>query len=315
MKVAVIPTGRTEWQGLAPALGRLFPGHDFYCLPTQAEVSSSPNQYPYAGITSHRLSEQSEREPPEAAADLVARAIQEAIGDRRRTAADLVIIIDDLELYNADQPERVVAVVRRAAQVHLESLGTTGIEARVRAALREKISFHLVAPTIEAWFFADQQALRNAGVTPDTNVVFDAATDPERFETNDPQYLAATEQDCTVLATLTSAKKKKLRPKWLGALSRGRHPKGYLQWLTRDPNAKGCTRYSETKSGGPALAALDWSAVFSDRPHGHLGYLRALIEDLEDGLGAEAKGGPFTPTAAKLTSRHTLPEAPILRNL
>lgn len=314
MKVAIIPTGRTEWQGLPSALGRLFPGHDFYCLPSQAEIDSNRDQYPYEGITSHRLSEQSEREPPEAAADLVARAIQEAIGDRRRTAADLVIIIDDLELANADQPDRVVAVVRRAAQVHLESLATTGMKDRARVALRDKISFHLVAPMIEAWFFADQQALRDAGVSPHTRVVFDAATDPERFETDDPQYLAATEQDCTVLATFTSAKKKKLRPKWLGALLRAHHPKGYLQWLTRDPNAKACTRYSETKHGGPALAGIQWPTLLK-RPDAHFSYLRALVEDLEDGLCTTPAGGPFQGSPAPLTSRTSIPEDAVLRNL
>ncbi|MCA9644837.1 MAG: hypothetical protein KC492_29310, partial [Myxococcales bacterium] len=55
MKVALLPTGRTEWHGLASALGRLFPAHDFYCLPTEAELQSAPDLFPYPGFTSAQL--------------------------------------------------------------------------------------------------------------------------------------------------------------------------------------------------------------------------------------------------------------------
>lgn len=42
MRIAILPTELTEWHGLGQALGRLFPNHAFYCLPTTAEVKSEP---------------------------------------------------------------------------------------------------------------------------------------------------------------------------------------------------------------------------------------------------------------------------------
>lgn len=38
MRVAVIPTGRAEWRALPQALQTLFPDHEFYAVPTEAEV-------------------------------------------------------------------------------------------------------------------------------------------------------------------------------------------------------------------------------------------------------------------------------------
>lgn len=40
MRLAILPTGRTEWHGLPGALGRLFPGHDLIALPSQQEIAS-----------------------------------------------------------------------------------------------------------------------------------------------------------------------------------------------------------------------------------------------------------------------------------
>lgn len=313
MRVAVLPTGRTEWHGLAPALGRLFPDHHFYCLPTENEVVSDPDHFPYNGITSLRLGEAHIACPPEAAANLLERAIQEALGDRHREAADLVIIVDDLELANMNQPGLVLDVVRSAANTHLAGLDGK-LQTNTRRVLQEKVSFHLVVPMIEAWLFGDPQALARAGLPPSTQPQLPSGIDLEAFQTMDPAYLAATPTDCSMLAGLPPKKQKKLRPKWFGA-QRDLHPKGYLQWLTLDASDKTCTRYSETEGGGPALAALDWSTVFANRPQAHLRYLRALIEDLEDGLGTAAQGGPYTPQAAPATSRHALPPHPILRNL
>lgn len=285
-------------------------------LPTpQAEIGSDRDHFPLDGITSVALTQNSVSNPPEAATTLVGRAVQEAIGDRRKTPADLVIILDDLELANAHQPSVVLDVVRSAAEVHVQGLGNPNHQAKARGALKDKISFHLVVPMVEAWFFGDPAALARAGVLANPAPQIPPGTDLEAFRTNDEAYGAASAEDCPGWAAQRKSQRKNLRPKWLGASDRTRHPKGYLQWPTRDPGAKGCTRYSETKSGFPALAGLDRSAVFTGRPQGHLSYLRALIEDLEDGLGTNAAGHPFTPTAAPLTSRHNLPSTPILRNL
>ena len=60
MRIAILPTGETEWIGLSQAFQRLFPEHDFYCLPTKVERDSNPGMYPYNGFTSHRLQEKHE---------------------------------------------------------------------------------------------------------------------------------------------------------------------------------------------------------------------------------------------------------------
>ncbi len=162
MRVALLPTGRTEWHGLAIALQRLFRAHEFYALPEPTVFHSMRG--PFNGFTSSTLTERHEREYlPESALELVGLAAREALGDgAHREAADDVVVIDDLELANRHQPDRAVRVFRRAVEHHLE--GLQGTRKRTETALRERVSFHLVVPMIEAWFFGDPQALRRAGV-------------------------------------------------------------------------------------------------------------------------------------------------------
>jgi hypothetical protein len=260
------------------------------------------------------LTEEQEANPPESARELVVRAAQEALGDRRREAADLVLVVEDVELKNQHQPERVVSILRKAVEKHLEELDRTGSHERTRAALRDKVSFHLVAPMIEAWLFADPQALVRAGVSAETPVYFSEETDPEAFKTEDGAYLAATEADCPALAALPAKKKKAYRPKWLGSMPRERHPKGYLQWLCRAPADRSCTRYAETEGGGPALAGIRWEILVS-RPDAHFAFLRALIEDLEDGLGGPSANGPVGGVVSNLTARSCVPRDAVLRNI
>ncbi|WP_428265423.1 hypothetical protein [Haliangium sp.] len=295
-------------------MGRLFPGHEFYMLPTTRESVSYPDRFPYPGFTSVELTSGHEQAPPESARALVVRAAQEALGDRRRAAADLVLVVDDIELENAAQPERVVAVMRKAVEVHLSGLGQAQVQDKTRQRLRDRVSFHLLAPMIEAWFFADRRALTRAGVPAEATVCFDEATDPEAFETADGRYLNATEADCPTLAALPLQKKKKLRPKWLGVLPRERHPKGYLQWLCRVPNARSCTGYSESEDGGAALANIRWEVLFA-RADTHFGFLRALVEDLEDGLGCPSALGPVVGAVSRLTARSNAPRDAVLRNI
>jgi hypothetical protein len=279
VKIAILPTGRTECAGLPAALQRLFPGNTFYAVAIPEDEESSR---PYDGFTSFELTEVHETTPPEAARLLVEAAAQEALGDRRREAADLVIVLDDLELANAGQPERVTRVFRRAVECHLEELRHQGkIRAKTEDILRARVSFHLVVPMIEAWFFADRSALTVAGVPPQAAVVVEP--DLEMFCTNHLAYLGATEKDCPCLPSRPD-QNKKYRPKWLGTLSRERHPKGYLQWLCIDGAAKNCTRYSESVSGGDALKGLRWEALLT-RPGSPFRYLRALLADISGALG------------------------------
>jgi hypothetical protein len=322
MRVALLPTGRTEWNGLPTALRCLFPQHDFYAIPSEAEVQSEPAHFPYDGFTSLRLSLVHEQTPPDAAMKLIARAAQEALGDRHRRPADLVLIVDDLELNNRDQPNMVLRVMRAAAHQHLSRLRAESNDTtyrRATEALRNQISFHLIAPMIEAWFFADPHALSLAGVREDVTVNFASNTDPEDFYTDDLDYRAATQDDCPALLQTPESKRKKLRPKWLGDGDRRRHPKGYLQWLCRDAQSKNCTTYHETRNGGGALQGLRWSTVLQ-RPDTHLGFLRALLDDLAHTLGQPLADdlaiGPPHPLMCKYWSGEAEGQGPLLlRNL
>jgi hypothetical protein len=64
MRVAVLPTGRLEWSGLPEALSRLFPGHSFTALPSQAEVDADPSCFPMPGFTGSTLTVAHELSPP-----------------------------------------------------------------------------------------------------------------------------------------------------------------------------------------------------------------------------------------------------------
>ncbi len=304
-----------EWSGLPAALGRIFPDHDFFAVPTPQEIESNPERFPYDSFTSCLLTPAHELDPPEAARQLVSRAAQEALGDRRREAADIVIVLDDLELVNAAQPDRVTSVFRNAVQLHLADphiLGNTYTYGRTVAALKERVSFHLIVPMVEAWLFADPHALAVAGVSSAAQVL--AEPDLEAFETEDEAYLAATEADCPCWM---STRRKKYRPKWLGTLARERHPKGYLQWLCLDGSARSCTTYNESTSGSEALRDLTWSDVLS-RTGAPMRYLRALLADLSFTLGPPSNLAPITedPDPPIPSTRLSVrPRDRVLRNL
>ncbi|HSJ99630.1 MAG TPA: hypothetical protein VK932_00260 [Kofleriaceae bacterium] len=306
MKIALLPTGRTEWHGLPIALQRLFPAHEFYGLPEEGVFRSTG---PFDGFTSSTLTERHEGEYlPERARDLVERAAQEALGDgSRREAADVVVVLDDLELANRHQPDRVLRVFRRAVERHLEDL--QGARARTAQALRERVSFHLIVPMIEAWFFGDPQALRRAGV-PDGVEPFLDNPDPENFLTTlDVRYVGATEAACP--CWVARGKKKADCPKWLGR-QRERHPKGYLQWLCHDGNAKNCTTYDESSGGAEALKGLEWGTLL-DNPG--LRYLGALLEYLAHALREQAPPMQSRGDPPPVTSLSGRPRNNVLRNL
>ena len=306
-RIALLPTGRTEWNGLPEALLRLFPGHDFYSLPTRKEVDSYPDRFPAQGFTSNPLASTHETDPPETALDLIARAAQAALGDRAVEPADAVVVIEDLELLNDHQSDRVVRVFRRAVEMHLSRL--QGARAATEKALLDRVSFHLVVPMIEAWLFGDPSALTNAGLPKNSRPSL-SVPDLEDFQTEDEAYLAATESDCP--CWVSNGKKRKRRPKWLGNLRRARHPKGYLQWLCREGSHKDCTTYDETVGGSRALAGITWETLLA---RGGLHYLRALVGDIAEVLEQTPTVGYLTETDPPLTSLLRRPRSPVLRNL
>lgn len=299
MRVAFLPTGRTEWHGLPRAFGRLFPGHQFEVVPSAIEVADHGDRYPLDGFTSCRLTAAHMTKPPEAATLLVERAAMVLMDP---DPPDLLVILDDLELANRDQPEQVVAVFRAAVERHV--MDPDPRRRRSRARLAERASFHLIAPMVEAWFFGDPAALATAGVAEPHHLRADRSL--EQFETGDIGYLAASDHDCPGwLARRQSSQ----RPKWLGA-DRIYHPKGYLQWLTRDPEARNCTRYRESDGGANALAGIDWMALLAQP---EMNFLNALCDDIAYELGAEYR--PPSNVVPVVTSLARRPHDNLLRNI
>ena len=299
MRVAFLPTGRTEWHGLPRAFGRLFRGHEFEVVPSATEVADHGDRYPLDGFTSCRLSAAHLAKPPEAATLLVQRAAAPLMD---RDPPDLLVVLDDLELANRDQPEHVVRVFRAAVEQHVTDPDPR--RRRARTPLAERASFHLVAPMIEAWFFGDPAALATAGVSAPHHLM--GGLSLEEFATGDIGYLAACEADCP---GWQARKQRSKRPKWL-ADDRMHHPKGYLQWLTRDAAAGTCTRYRESEDGAAALATIDWTAL---KAQPGMNFLNALCEDIAYELRA-----PYTPPASVVpvaTSLARRPKDNFLRNV
>lgn len=299
MRVAFLPTGRTEWHGLPRAFARLFPGHDFEVVPSPIEVASHGDRYPLDGFTSCRLTAAHMAKPPEAATLLVERAAMLLMD---RDPPDLLVILDDLELANRDQPEQVVQVFRSAVKQHIT--GPDPRRQRARARLADHASLHLVAPMIEAWFFADPAALATAGVTTPHHLLTDRSL--EQFATGDIGYLAASEDDCP---GWQAKRQRSHRPKWL-SVDRMYHPKGYVQWLTRDPAARTCTRYIESDGGAEALATIDWTALQAQPA---MNFLNALCEDVAYELRVPYQApASVVPVVTSLAER---PQDNLLRNV
>ena len=308
MRVAILPTGRMELLGVPSALKALFPKHDFYSISKRPDDEEPLDSFTSSGKPII---------PTEANGNvdkLVQQMAAELVPGRGGGSPDLLVMLEDLEPVNAHQPAVVVQVFRDAMARHVEQLrvGAPRLAGKVEEALRLKASFHLAAPMIEAWLFADPNGPGNAGVPPERLPPnWETARDPEDFLTRDPVYLADDCSACTAWRALPPKRQKEHKPQWHRA-QRDLHPKAFLAWLCRDPAEKKCSQYRETHEGAKALRILDWMAVL--RCPEHCTYLRALVEDLADGLGEELAlpvGGHVSP----LTSHRERRESPMLRNI
>lgn len=301
MRIALITTGKTEIRGFPPALKRLFPGHEF------VGVEEVPDR-PFRGFTSGRLPL-----PAEVVPTAVDRLVSEAaalVDPDCEQRYDVAIILDDLELANRDQPGVVVEVVRAAALRHL---GAYSREPRRHAALSEafrtRVSFHIVRPMIESWFFGAPTALSKLGVPAIPYHIRQG--DHEDFESTDRNYVSADESDCPRWLRFRDRGD---RPKWIGAgTDRVFHPKGYIQWLMLNGSHPCCTDYTEAHAGAGALAALDWGRLLQSS---HCAtFARALVSDLASALGQGPAVASWRGVEAQETGVHVVRQAPVLRNI
>ncbi len=201
--------------------------------------------------------------------ELAKAMVAEAIAGKKGEAADLVIVVDDVELGNLGQ-EAVIAEHFCAAvnRVIAEKNHDANTEDRLRRELKTKCSFHLLKPMVEAYLFGDSAALGLAGVPNGVNPCLVHPTDVEQFESNDSLWMPICQAE-------NAQKQLQNKHWWRNEL----HPKRYLEHLTE----RGHVTYEETTHGKDALIALDWNQVPKCQPDTPI--VRSLFEDLSDWFG------------------------------
>lgn len=301
-RVAIVPTGEMEQRGLPAALSSLFPCHDFISVPASPCSSFTSDASGTASLPQQRLPK------PSVAERLVQQAAFACAGGRRGGAADFAIIIDDLEVPNLEQPDVVVDHMRQAARHHVDRIREIDrISAEETAGiLKDRVSFHLASPMIEAWLLADPGGAKRAGAHP-------RLLPPQLEPHCDPEFLRIV--DACFLHDEGGYLPDNVKPAWLKKSNvRPHHAKAYLSWLCLDPEVRGATRYQESGTGAAALGGLNWPAVFPDATP-RMPFLSALINDLSAALGVQPQGLPPTLTGAQLTCISRRPREHVLRNL
>ncbi len=268
--IGLITTGQCEHRALASSLQRVLADRD-------VEVRSL-YAAPIESLTSGRVSYPAPvSRAPTLADKLVDRIAAEV---SRRGGCDFVIAVDDLELPNVPVPQNVTRLVRDAV---LRSLGSTPTHAAVER-FRDRCSFHLLCPMLEAYFYGEPAALTRAGAR--RPAILDPGRHLEAFRSADLFYMGPLDE---------------AGHDWRTS-DRGAHPKRYLRFLA-EPG-----RYKETDGGCAALRELDWARVFAYQPPG-IAFARSLFDDLADALGVPS---PFPGPVHPLTARK--PDG-VLRNL
>lgn len=249
--IGLITTGQCEHLALPDSLTRMFAGYGVeFCALFRGPADS---------LTSCFVSYPAPRSKAPSVADrLVQRMAAEL---ERRDGPDLVIAVDDLELENVNTPDHVTGVVRDSVA---RATGEVPTHSQL-AQFRDRCSFHLLCPMVEAYFYGEPDALGRAGVNAGYSAhLVDAHL--EDFTSGDMAYIAHG--------------------------GNVKHPKHYLKFLSQDT-------YKETRGGKSALATLDWAQVFARQPPG-LAFAHALFEDVADTVGVAS---PFLGTAHPATER------------
>lgn len=249
-------------------------------------------------VTTRPLPGLTHGQAPDRAMQLLADAIvEEAITGKKRGQgpADLVIAVCDVELGNLGKEPIILSHLRSALEKRLDR-HEQGARARHRATLREKCSFHLLRPMVEAVFFGDPAALSRSGVSA-THPPLLRSLDVEEFESVDPNW----HSECVE----ANDRKRLDGVHWW---EEARHPKRYLAHLIQRSGSK---VYDELDQGVAALCGLHWPTVTNIQPSP---FLRALFDDLASWFGVPNPLGFGKPSP--LTSlTPTSPPDRWLRNL
>lgn len=293
-RIRFIVTGDLERTALVPALRRLFPpdadGDRAEWLPTRKTGAG----------TSMRLRADIMDKGMKALAKAM---VAEAWGGEDGRPADLIVVVDDVELHNFDQQPLVCASFRAAVELELATRATamrgTGRSIdELRMRVRERCSFHLLCPMVEAYLFPDHAALVTAGCAATVEPRLVRPHDCEDFESCDPAW-----------SPTCHTKNERMAASGYPWWQEQRHAKHYLEHLVEQSGGW----YNETHAGRRAFETLDWSQVPSNSGYP---FVRALLEDLADffvvphPLGNAALSSPLT-YPGKQVDRRTL----LLRNM
>jgi hypothetical protein len=295
--IALIVTGDLEREGMKASLEAVFPDVDF-----RVEQVSPITSSPLSLLPQERVLKKDN--PAWRLVDRLWRSVTKLRSPDDITAADYAMAIDDIELCNLrphGDPSHITALVRTVAQRFLDDRYPDPTEREFGAqALREKCSFHLLSPMIEAYFFGEQAALHRAGV-PEGRPVLRKAGDLEDFQAEDPAYAAP-----------SSVLWQQQRAKRLGGglrLDPDRHPKDYLSFL-RDAHTPSPR---EKVRGADALKPLAWPGLTTNPAE--LPFLRALFEDIAEALGTSSPLGDGTASPLTWPVRNVDRSTLTLRNL
>lgn len=265
VRIKLIVTGDMEKAALHKSLQQFFPdirnGEEvLWDTPRKVQcVTSSPLRPLTAGTL-----------PSNPMIELAKAMFAETFSSKTgQNEADLVIVVDDVELGNLDQ-EAMIAEHFRAAVNEVFRLKNHDLktETRLRNELQRKCSFHLLKPMVEAYLFGDLNALSLAGVSNGVNPCLVHPTDVEQFESSDSLWLPICHAE-------NAKKQQQNKPWWCNE----RHPKRYLEHLTE----RGQEIYEETKHGKNALIGLDWRKV--PKCQTDISIIRSLFDDISDWFG------------------------------
>jgi hypothetical protein len=264
--IALITTGECEHRALGASLQRAFEVAELELV--------QPFQRPVPSITSNYLSYPGPASGGTQVDKLVASMMATL---ERRDAPDFVIAVDDLELPNVVTAHHVTQLVSDAMR---RALGATPTHQQLTR-VRERCSFHLLCPMLEAYFFGEPAALVRAGAR--QPAILNPSHHLEDFLADgDMAFITASE----------------VRGHDWRTPDRFRHPKRYLKFLI-DPNDAKLVSYKESRDGVQALETLGWAQVFAYQPPG-IAFARSLFDDIADALRVP---NPFPGECHRLTAR------------
>lgn len=287
LHIKLIVTGDMEKSSLHTSLKKHFPGNKN----GQEVIWDEPRKLHCA--TSRPLEEN--KSPSQPMQDLAQAMISEALTGKTGTPADLVLVIDDVELANFGREGIIASHFKAAVHTVLNKSNHSNPTHQRLKNIREKCSFHLFRTMTENYFFGDVTALNHAGVPTHVSPKLVHSTDVEQFESNDGYWLPSCHQ----------INKQKNLSWWREEC----HPKHYLEHLTQ----RAQTSYSETKQGKAALENLNWPGVpkgGTDTP-----MIRSLFEDIADWFGIPNPIGTGTTNPDFFPTPSVNRQTRLLRNM